>query len=227
MRGVCNCDHDRRCRETLLFPESCRFKPILAEQGIGILHQIGQRFFLFSLLAEIIFNMRIYMKEARFPFSGESAIITDNHTRRFDQARFNRVVQAKIADNPIEQGFFRTFFADGNKRCCREIISGKQAAGAVDAVKSANPDGGFVLFFLRDATQFQSFRDAPCVMGFIVDDENVLRVRHFAENLTDISIIAFRTAFIHTAFLRKVFGGFPIEHVPVLYNDFGLIEFFA
>src|SRR5262249_18488344 len=130
------------------------------------------------------------MIETRPEVLGHLAIITDDHTWRLDQARFDGVIESKIAHNPFEQSLFRALLPRRRKRCCREIEAGKNPARLVDAIKTTNPFGGFLNIFFSYTAHFGFSRYTPSVMRFIVNYHNVMSGGDLPQDLTGIGFIA-------------------------------------
>ena len=52
-------------------------------------------------------------------------------------------------------------------------------------------------------------------MGFVIDDEEVLSLSHFAKDFAYIRLIALRFTFVHAPFLLDLGFAFPIQLMPV------------
>ena len=56
-------------------------------------------------------------------------------------------------------------------------------------------------------------------MGLVVDDQNVCRIREFAEHFLYVGFVAFCAALVHASSLLDLRVGFPIECMPIPNDD--------
>ena len=152
------------------------------------------------------------------------SVITDDDAGSFDEAGFDRVVQAEVADYPLKQGFFAAALACGSEGRRGEIEAGLDASRAMNAVKAADPFGRLFEFFFCDSLHGRFWVAAPGMVGFVVDDHDVLRSGHIFKNFTDVGFVAERPTFVHTFSFGDAFFGIPIQCVPIHNVDFALAQ---
>ena len=96
----------------------------------------------------------------------------------------------------------------------------------MNAVQAADPDSGLLFCFLLFLGKFHLvFRVlAPCVVGFVIDDQNVGGIGHFTQNFAGIGFVALCTALINTAPLGNGFLTVPCQCLPVGDHDLTLMQ---
>ncbi len=62
------------------------------------------------------------------------AVIPDDDTGRFHKAGFDRVIQAEVTNDPIEQSFLPAFLAGRGEWSRSEVVADQDASALVDAV---------------------------------------------------------------------------------------------
>src|SRR5690606_20234788 len=95
----------------LFRPALPRFAPIRTEQRVGILYELGKRFVrLRTAAVEILRNRSVPIDVIELGSERRSIgqrTISDDDARRLDQARLDRIVEAEIRDDPVEQSLLR------------------------------------------------------------------------------------------------------------------------
>ena len=94
----------------------------------------------------------------------------------------------------------------------------------MDAIQTADPDGGLLLSLFLLFCQFSLiFRVlAPCVVGFIIDDQNILSIGHLSQHLTGVCFITFGSPLIHTPTFFDGLLAVPRQRLPVGDQHFAL-----
>ena len=64
-------------------------------------------------------------------------------------------------------------------------------------------------------------------MRFVVDDDEVFRVRQLIQDFAGVCLVGFCAALIHRPFLLELFFRVPSERVPIADDDFGLAQLLA
>src|SRR6266581_2800913 len=85
------------------------------------------------------------------PILPKPRVIADNNTGSLDEAGFDGVVEAEVADDPLEQSFLAAALAGRSEGGGGEIEAAENAASAVNAVEAPNPLGGFFQFLFCDS----------------------------------------------------------------------------
>ena len=227
MREVGDRDHDWRCGSAFLFPPLSGLVPVVAQDGVGRIHEIGKGNVSFDLLIEIVFNgwVRVNVIQAGLEIFSELRIIANNDARRLHQPGFDGVIETEIADDPIEESFIPAALAGGRKGRGRKVEAGQNAASSMDAVESANPFGRLLDIFLCYSLDRGFGSDAPGVVGFIVNDHDVFGAGHVGEHFANVGFVAESAAFVHGPPFGNALFGVPIESVPVANRDFALAQF--
>ena len=159
------------------------------------------------------------MVEARLVGLGVGyRVVPHHHARRLDQARLDGVVEPEVAHDPVEQRFRGAAPARRHERRGREVVAAQDAARAVDAVQAADPLGGGLHLGPVDAGGAGLLGDAPGVMRFVVDHQQVAGGGRLAEHGADVGFVAQRAALVDAAPPRNLRRGLPIERVPVAHH---------
>ncbi len=155
MSEISDGNHDGRRWGILALPALAGFVPVVAEYGVGRIDKIGKRNVRFYFLVDVVLNslVRIDVVEAGFEVFPEFGIVANDNARSFDQSGFDGVIQAEIADDPLEQCFLAAALAGGSEGRGGQVEAGKDAAGAMDAIESADPFSGFFKFFFCNALE--------------------------------------------------------------------------
>ena len=185
--------------------------PIEPENGVGDVHEIGKRILGFGFAVEIFFYFGVHVDvgEPRFIVFAQTGIVTNNDARSFDQTGLDSVVEAEIANDPSEEGFFAATPSGGSEGCGREVKASKDAAGTVNTVQAADPFGGLVDFFAGEALDGGLGWNAPGVMCFVIKYDDVLRSGHILQDFAGIGFIAESAAFVYRSSLGDLFVGVP------------------
>ena len=217
-RSVRHGDHGWARGEAGLLPTLGRFPPVVAQQVVAVANQIRQRFGWVCPSIQIILHFRIvvYVVQARFVGGGiRHRIVAHHHSRRLHQSRFNGVVQAEVADDPIEQRLFGTGTAGGREGRGGEVVAAQHATRSVDAIQAADPLGGRFHFVTRNAPRLPLARHAPGMMRFVVQHQNVLRPRHLAQHVAHVRLVALGATLVHAAAAGNALVRLPIERMPI------------
>ena len=92
---------------TRVAPLPCRFTPVGAQQRVGLLHQLRQRFVRLGAAPVQILRHRgvtiqvIQLRPQRLRIGNYAVAHYD--ARRLHKPRFDRVVEAEVRDDPVEQ----------------------------------------------------------------------------------------------------------------------------
>src|SRR5216683_5701451 len=148
MREIGDGDHDGGRVGTFLFPPLAGFVPIVAKNGVCGVDEVGERDVRLYFPVDVVFHARVRVDvvKAGFEILPKPCVIADNDTGSLNEARFDGVVEAEVADDPLEQSFLAAALAGGSERRGGEVEARQNAASAVDAVESADPFGGFFEF---------------------------------------------------------------------------------
>ena len=209
--------------------------PVVAEEGVGVSHQVGERRFGLRLLVQVVLDFRVVVEavEARaerlLAFGGfrGGGVFADHDARGLDEAGLDGVVEAEVAHDPLEEGLagFRAGAGDEGRR--GEVVADEDFPRAVEAVERLDPLGGLVPVGPRELRRTEAGRDAPGVVALVVDHQQVAAgLREVgAENSAQPGAVALRAAAVHAALLEEFAGVFPAERLPVADDDAGLSEF--
>ena len=96
----------------------------------------------------------------------------------------------EVAHDPPKQRLFAALASRRGERRRRQVVAHQNSARAVNAVKPANPLGGFLQFVFGKSRNLHFRRYAPSVVGFVVDHENVFCGVHLAQHFAHISLVA-------------------------------------
>src|SRR5882724_4375802 len=113
MREVGDGNHNGRRGDSFTLPSFARFIPIVAQDGVSRIYEIGKWNMRFHFTVDVIlyFWVSINVVKARFEICCLLGVVADNYARSLDKAGFNGVVEAEVADYPLEKGFFATALA--------------------------------------------------------------------------------------------------------------------
>ena len=220
-------NHHRRDCNFILLPLLRSLPPVVAEQVIAVGHEVGQRFFRPGPAVQVVFDLRVVIDVVQARLIGlgvRHRVVADHNARGFHQAGLNGVVQTKIADDPAEQPFLGAFLAGWREGRSGKVVAGEDATRRIDAVQAADPFGCLLDVVLGDAPELGLGRHPPGVVGFVVDDQDVTRVRQVAQHVTNIGFVAPGPAFIDAALPGDLLLGLPVERVPVADNDLALAQ---
>ena len=116
--SVCYCDHYRRNNSAGLLPCLIQDLPVLSQQVVRLSQQIRQRFFRWSRTVNIVPYRIVCIDVIQLGPKAlciRRSIIPHDNTGRLDQAGLNAVIQAKVTDDPSEQGFLIVSLTGGGK----------------------------------------------------------------------------------------------------------------
>ncbi len=226
LRAVADGDHDRRRGQARRGPLVALLLPVVAQQVVGVAHQVGQRLFRRGLAVQVVGHFRVAVEvvEARAVGAGVGqGVIADDHPRRLDQPRLDGVGQAEVADDPAEQRFLGAALAAGGERRGREVVGGQDAPRPVQPVETADPFGGLLDLRFGHARQPPLGRDAPGVVGLVVDDQQAGGTGHVAparRGRRPSSL--FEAALVHAALAGHLLVRLPLQVVAVLHQHLAL-----
>ena len=96
-----------------------------------------------------------------------------------------------------------------------EVVACENAARAVKSIQPADPLGRFLNRAPGDAPDLGPGRDTPCVMRFIVDDQDVPGARQVAEHASGHTLRrSWPLAFVDAAFAGDLRVRLPVERMP-------------
>jgi hypothetical protein len=117
--------------------------------------------------------------------------VADGHTGHLDDSHFYGVDQRKIGGHPRKERAFGIARAAQEERCGGEVIYSLHANLGFHSLAAGNPDASFFLrAFGLDAViagehfVFAVGFSAIAVMGFLVEDDDVLLTAQFAADTT-------------------------------------------
>ena len=142
-------------------------------------------------------------------------VVANDHPRGLDQSGLDGVVQAEVAHDPAEQRLLGTPFARWCERRGGEVVAGQNAARPVDPIQTTDPLGSGLYFFLRNSFDFRLSGNAPGMVRLVVDHQDVARIRHVAEHVAHVGLVAPGAALVDAAPSGDSLLGLPIERMPV------------
>ena len=215
-------DHRRRRREPQRRPLPGGLAPVVPQEVVAVQHQVRQRVGRRGPAVQVVPYLRVVVDVVEAGAVGPRVgrrIVAHHHARRLDQTGLDGVVQSEVAHDPVEQRLLGAAPAGRHERRGGEVVAAQDAARAVDAVEAADPLGGGLQVGLGDAPGRGLFGDAPGVVRFVVDDQQVARRGEVAEYRADVGFIAHRAALVDAAPPRDLRLGLPVERVPVADHD--------
>ena len=213
-----------------LLPLRPGLPPVGAEQRIGVLNQLRQRLMRFGLAVQVFGNGRVAVDVVEFRSQRlgiRNRVVADNDARRLDQPRLDRVVQAEIRDDPVEQRGVGALLASRRERRGREVETALDAPGLVDAVEALDPARRFIqvdaMFFGMLLADLHLGRLAIGVVRLVVDDDDVLVRRQLAQHAPREGLVGFAPLLHHGSlrFLQRH------QRVPVLDQHLRLVQLLA
>src|SRR5579859_5112205 len=135
------------------FPFLAGGVPIVAEDGVGSIYEIRERNVRLDFSIDVVLDgrVRIDVVEAGFEVFPELGVVADDNARGFDQAGFDSIVEAEVADDPLKQGFFAATLACRGKGRGGKVEARQNAPCAVNAVEATDPFSCFFDVFLGNA----------------------------------------------------------------------------
>ena len=199
MREIGDGDHDGGRGGTFLLPPLAGFVPIVAKNGVCGVDEVGERDVRLYFPVDVVFHARVRVDvvKAGFEILPKPCVIADNNTGSLDEAGFDGVVEAEVADDPLEQSFLAASLARGSEGGGGEIETGENPASTVDTVEAPNPLGGFFQFLFCDSFECGFRIAAPSMVSFVVDNDDVLGGSHVFKDLADVCFVAKRAALVH------------------------------
>jgi len=229
--AVADRDHHRRCAALLAAPGLECLPPVIAQQVVGVQHQVGQRLLGLGPAVQVVLDVRVtvdVVQAALVGFGVRHGIVADHHARRFHQAGLDGVVQAKVAHNPAEQRFLAGLLARRRERRSRKVITRLDPARALQPVATAHPHGGLFGRVLQVAlAQVLAFRlpvGTPGVVRLVVDHHQVAGIGHGAQHLAGVGLVGQGAALVHAAPPPDLLAGLPGEAMPVDHEDAPLAQ---
>ena len=234
-RAVRDGDHHR---DAVAAPPFVRgLAPVVAEEGVGVSHQVGERRFRLRLLVQVVLDFRVVVEavEARaerllvFGFGGlrGGGVFADHDARGLDEAGLDGVVEAEVAHDPLEERLAGLRAGAGDEGRRGEVVADEDFPDAVEAVERFDPLRGPVPVVPGQLRRTEAGRDAPGVVALVVDHQQVAAgLREVgAENSAQPGAVALRAAAVHAALLQEFARVFPAERLPVADDDAGFAEF--
>ena len=198
------------------------FAPVVAEQIVAVGHQIRQWLLGPSASVQVVLDLGVVVDvvEARPVGLGVRArVVANHHAWRLDEPSLDGVVQAEVAHDPAEQRFLGTPLPGWRERGGGEVTAGQDTARTVDPIQAADPLGGGLDLFLRDAPDLGLGGYPPGMVRFVVDDQEVARACQVAEHLAHVRFIALGAALVDAALAADPLRRLPIERMPVADQD--------
>ena len=99
--AVADRDHDGRGGLAHLGPLALRLPPVIAQQVVGVQHQVGQRLLRPGLAVQVVLDVRVVIDviEPRFVGPGvRHGVIAHHDARRLHQPALDGVVEPEVAE---------------------------------------------------------------------------------------------------------------------------------
>ncbi len=104
VREIGDSDHDRGRGSAFRFPPLTGFVPVVTEDGVGGVNEVWERDVRLHFAVNVVFDVRVGIDvvQTGFEVLSKTRVIADNDTGSLDQSRFDGVVQAEVANDPLE-----------------------------------------------------------------------------------------------------------------------------